>query len=181
MPKKKVYKPPKVTVYKPEKPKIKPSFKPRSRFPGIADKFFRYFTMFLVFLVLFAVVSGAEYDAYKTAVRGIYSATETIGAFTSGALSVIMKGLDIYDNDYDIADGTLIDVSIKISGEWYQFVAKANYRPFGFIFSRGIRLEILEAPIEYVNWKGEYFYGFLAWLRCPDNGIRKYSMSVKEN
>ena len=45
---------------------------------SLGDRFFRMFSFFLVCLVLFAVVVGAEYSSYQTAVKGVYHFTERV-------------------------------------------------------------------------------------------------------
>ena len=68
---------------------------PRS---GLGDTFFRYFTLFLVAVMLFCVVMGAPYKTYKTAVRGLYAFTETVGGVVKGTAQLV--GVLFSDPDF---------------------------------------------------------------------------------
>ena len=59
---------------------------PRS---GLASAFLRYFTLFLVCIMLFCIVTGAPYSTYKLAVSAIYGVTETVG----GVVTSVAKGV----------------------------------------------------------------------------------------
>lgn len=154
---------------------------PRPRF-SLADKFFRYFTLFLVFLVLFAVVTGAEYGTYKQAVGAVYYATESVSDFVNATLENISKIIGFVGDwgdgrdEFQETSGTVI--AVKIKGKYINFICD-QYHTTTINANSWPSYVVTGAPEAYADWVGETLDVFLAWVICPDAGIRVYKVIQK--
>lgn len=157
------------------KQRFRASFRARAgRLPGLTDKFFRLFSMFLVCLVLFASVTNAEYSMYQEAVDGLYTFTESVSDIAQTTLRSIRAASDWVGNIKDmheLEDGEKCVLSVKIKGNFYRFVCTAK----NMKISDYAHLKIEMALDGYEKWQGKKFEPFMGWLKCPDWGIRVYS------
>lgn len=160
------------------KARFRASFRTRvGRLPGLTDKFFRLFSMFLVCLVLFAVVTNSSYSTYQGAVGALYSFTETVGGASEAALSFVGKTIDwLTDDEYEAA-GSYEDtmqtatVKVKIKGTWYDFYCK------GLTWSTDILgrvdWQIITAPEKYKDWEGKKIkHQLLFWWMLPNADLK---------
>lgn len=70
------------------------SYAPRS---GFASGFLQLFSLFLMIVVLWNVVSGAGYTTYKSAVGFLYATTESIGSSTQALLTGLMSFASLFN------------------------------------------------------------------------------------
>ena len=135
-------------------------------------RFLRYFSMFLVCLVLLSVVTDASYDTYQVAVNTVYETTEAVSSFVNSAVEALRSTTQFIGNIKDIRKlehGDQVVVSVKIKGSYYRFLCVAEY-----LGSDWGGVAIKEAYDGYSKWVGKRFEPFLGWLKCPDFGIRVY-------
>lgn len=137
----------------------------------LGDRFFRMFSMFLVCLVLFTVVSGAGYESYQSAVNVLYETTEVVGA----AGAIVARGLvkvtgvldDLYEKPTLTGSGIL---KLKIKGDWLSFAVEETSWAYGFTYHA---YKVIDTPIGYEDWKDEMIVKIFSWYFCPDLATRK--------
>ena len=97
---------------------------PRS---GYGSAFFSLFTLFLVVLVLFNVVTDAGYDGYKVAVTGLYGITEAFGSVVRYVATTSMDILGIGNNEFGSGGAP----SVEDDGAFYVAVKRLGaYRDY---------------------------------------------------
>ena len=158
--------------------RFSPSVRARvGRMPRLGDKFIRLFSLFLVCLVLFSAVTNAEYSSYEKAVGGLYEFTEDVSIMANVALqsiAAINTWSDTMTEQFYIEDGASCIVSVKIKGDFYDFLCiKENLGPFN-----EYKYKIIEAYDGKTSWVGKYFRNRLGWMSCPDWAWRVCKISV---
>ena len=157
------------------KARFRASFRARvGRLPGITDKFFRLFSMFLVCLVLFTLVYDVEYDVYSKTVNSMYMITESVADAADLAVNGLMAVGEWTTNLKEASSskkGEQYEFHVKISGSYYRF--KVVY--IGKVWMSS-QYEILEAYNGYESWVGMTFCHWLGWVTCPDFGMRVYKI-----
>ncbi len=143
----------------------------RARSMHFGDRFFRYFTMFLVCLVLFAAVTGSEYGLYKDVVNILYETTELVGGVAMVTARGLVKAVGIVDDFYETPQytgtGTL---KLKIKGDYYSFGVDETSWSYGLSYSY---YTVVSCPSGYENWEGDVIVKIFKWYLCPDGATRK--------
>ena len=131
--------------------------------------------MFLVCLVLFATVTNSSYSSYQGAVGALYTFTESVSSIAETALSSLVsttEWLQVSKKLGDLAEGERCIISIKIKGEFYNFVCTAHNTIHWDVFY----LKIEVALDGYQGWEGKKLSNLGGWIKCPDWGIRVYKV-----
>lgn len=157
------------------KARFRASFRARvGRLPGLTDKFFRLFSMFLVCLVLFTVVYDMEYEAYTKTVQSVYMISETVedaaDLAVNGLLAIGEWSTNLKES-FSSKQGDQYEFHVKINGSYYRF--KVLY--VGKVLWSS-QYEILEAYNGYESWVGMTFCIWLGWVTCPDYGMRVFKI-----